>query len=223
MAAGAYRGSGIVNAVAGSNYLYGVTGTSGGFTLIDSANPPVYASVVGTTIDRTTFVALTASTTGFAVGDIVRIISPTGMNQIGGMTFAITAINAGVSITLGYMTSAVSAGLTIAANATACLIKKVIPSLFYPRKRTVAYVTAAAQGVVYFTEPNDFTAGEMVDFSIPSAYGMIQLNNLTGQSRGPARVLGVTNSATVSSITIDVDTSGFTAFSLPTSATILTT
>ena len=56
---------------------------------------------------------------------------------------------------------------------------------------------------------------------------MIQLSNLTAKSgsgpfasnpAGAARVLSVTNSATVSSITIDVDTTGFTAFQFPTSA-----
>ncbi len=41
---------------------------------------------------------------------------------------------------------------------------------------------------------------------------MDEINNL------PARVLSVTSSASASSITIDLDTSGFTAFAFPTSA-----
>ncbi len=88
------------------------------------------------------------------------------------------------------------------------------------------YVTQAAQGVVYFSKPNDFTPGEIVDFSIPTPYGMTQLSYLTAKAGyrgvrppGAARVLSVTNSATVSSITLDVNTTGFTAFIYPTSAT----
>jgi hypothetical protein len=80
---------------------------------------------------------------------------------------------------------------------------------------------------VYFFRQNPYTPGELVDFQIPTPYGMTQLSNLTGKSgsgaltsnpSGAARVLSVTNSATVSSITIDVDTTGFTAFQFPTSA-----
>jgi hypothetical protein len=50
---------------------------------------------------------------------------------------------------------------------------------------------------------------------VSSDFGMDEINNKS------ARVLSVTNSATVSSITIDLDTSGYTAFSFPTSAIAL--
>ena len=66
--------------------------------------------------------------------------------------------------------------------------------------------------------PNNFTVGEVVDFNIPSTYGMTQLNFLTGVPGGAPIVTAVTNTATESSITLNIDTSGFTAFSYPTSA-----
>lgn len=194
--------------------------TSGGFTFIDTANPPTFAAITnGTTIDATTFVALTATTTGINVGDYVRIINPVGMLQVGGMIFQVTAVSAGVSLTLGYMATAVSAGLSIAANASSFSYRKVYLPRFYPRELSVAYITQAVQAKVYFTQKNDFTVGEMVDFNVPTSYGMFQISNLTAQSRGPARVLVVTNSATESSITLDLDTSGYSAFVYPASAT----
>src|SRR5208282_2200515 len=55
---------------------------------------------------------------------------------------------------------------------------------------------------------------------IPTPYGMTQLSYLTRNTSGPARVLSVTNSATVSSITINVNTTGFSPFVYPTSALI---
>lgn len=222
MAQGSYLALGQPSSTTTGVTTYASQGTSGGFTFINTANPPTFSKVTnGTTIDKTTFVASTATTTGLAVGDYVRIINPVGMLQIGGMGFQITAISAGVSITLGYMATAVSAGLTIAANATAFTYQKYYPSLFYPREKFVAFITQATQAKVYFVSKNDFTPGEMVDFNIPLPYGMIPLTFLTGQSRGPARVLTVTNTATESSIVIDVDTSGMPAFTYPASASFV--
>jgi hypothetical protein len=105
-----------------------------------------------------------------------------------------------------------SGGLTFAADATAGQVVKYIPNRMYPRWQYIANITRAAQGVVYFTAKNDYTPGEIVSFRVSSAFGMDEINNKQ------ARVLSVTNSSTVSSITIDLDTSGYTAFAFPTSA-----
>jgi hypothetical protein len=96
----------------------------------------------------------------------------------------------------------------------------------YPALRQVMFISQATQAKVYFARANDFTPGEIVDFQIPTPYGMTQLSNLTAKSKqdaggnppGGARVLVVTNTATESSITIDYDTTGFTAFTYPSSA-----
>jgi hypothetical protein len=157
-----------------------------------------------------------ANTGTIAVGDYVRVTVPVDMYQVGSYVFQVTAVTANTSITLGYMASAVSAGLAaFAANANTATITKFIPNRMYPRWNYIAYITQAAQAVVYFTATNDYTPGEIVSFRVSSAYGMDEINNVQ------ARVLSVTNSATVSSITLDLDTSGFTAFSFPTSAVAL--
>ncbi len=178
-------------------------------------------------INGTTFVVSTANTAGINVGDFVRLINVTGALQISGSNlYQVTAVSAGSSITLGFGASAVTAGLVVA-NGTTGFIQKVYPTQFLPNTLPVAYITQATQAVVYFFRQNPYTPGELVDFQIPTAYGMTQLSNLTAKSgsgpfssnpAGAARVLSVTNSATVSSITIDVDTTGFTAFQFPTSA-----
>jgi len=198
--------------------MYATRGTSGGFTFFNPNSPPTYAALPGTAINATTLVVLMANTGTIAVGDTVKLINPTAMLQIGGLQAQVTAVTPNVSITLGYVASAVAAGLSLGANATAVSVIKFIPGNFYPRKRQVLFITQAAQAVVYFSQPNDFTPGEIVDFSIPSPYGMTQLNYLTGQPGGAPRVLSVTNSATVSSITINVNTSGYTPFVYPSSA-----
>lgn len=183
-----------------------------------TANPPTFASLAATAITGSagTFVVSMANTGTIAVGDIVRIVNPLGELQIGGYSFAVTAVTVNTSITLGYMASS---GITFAADSTGATVIKYIPGRYYPRERRIANITQAATPTVYFTQPNDFTPGENVYFRIPTkittannGWGMQEMNNVVG------RVLTVTNSATVSSITIDVNTSGFSAFSWPTSA-----
>jgi hypothetical protein len=225
---GAYLQIGQISGSAGANYLYPSKGTSGGFTFIDQSHPPLFSKVAITAINGTTGVVLTGTTTGINVGDTVRLINVVGAQQISTILFTVTAVSAGVSITLGMLASAASAGLTIA-NGTTGFYQKVYPNNFYPNGLPVLYVTQATQAVVYFGRPNPYTPGELVDFQIPVPYGMIQLSNLTKNAghgalssfpSGAARVLSVTNSATVSSITIDVNTTGFTAFQYATSATV---
>jgi len=190
--------------------------TSGGFTFIDTANPPTFAGLATTAITGSagTFVVSMASTGSIAVGDHVRLYATTGELQIAGYTFQVTAVTANVSITLGYMASAVSAGglATFAADATSGTVKKYIPNRMYPRWSYVAMITKATQGVVYFTSKNDYTPGEILSFRVPSEFGMIEMDDVQ------ARVLSVTNSATVSSVTLDWDTSGYTTYAFPTSA-----
>lgn len=185
--------------------------TVNGYTFIDTANPPTFAPLAATAItgNAGTFIVSMANTGNIVVGDRVRLYGTTGELQIAGYTFQVTAVTANTSITLGYMASS---GITFAAAATAGQVIKYYPSRFYPRWNYIANITQAAQAVVFFTGKNDFTPGEIVGFRVPSAFGMDEINNKD------VRILSVTNSATVSSITLDLDTTGFTAFSFPTSA-----
>jgi hypothetical protein len=190
--------------------------TSGGFTFIDTANPPSYAALASTNVagNTGTFVVTMAETGSIAVGDYVRLTSVVDEYQISGYVFQVTAVTNDVSITLGYMASAVSAGglATFAAAGDSADVIKFIPNKMYPRWSYIAMITKASQAVVYFTAKNDYTPGEIVSFRVPSEFGMDEINNKA------VRVLSVTNSATVSSITIDLDTSGYTTFAFPTSA-----
>lgn len=199
-----------------TNILSSSAVTSAGFTFIDQANPPVYAALATTNISGNTgaFVATMADTGNISAGDWVRVYATTGELQIAGYTFQVTSVSANTSVTFGYMATAVSSGglANFAAAATAGYVKKFIPNKFYPRHAYVAMITKATQGVVYFTGKNDYTPGELIRFQVPSAFGMNEID------RVQARVLSVTNSSTESSIVIDLDTSGFTTFSFPTSA-----
>lgn len=227
MVQGSYLNTGqTANATPASRVLYPNQGTSGGFTFIDQTNPPTYTKVAITAINGTTGVVSTANTAGLAVGDIVRLINVTGALELSTIGFQITAITANTNITLGMLATAVTAGLVVA-NGTTGFYQKVSGGFMYPTLKPILYITQATQAKVYFAGPNNYTPGQLVDFTIPTAYGMTQLSYLTGtpiagatsNPAGAARVLVVTNTATESSITINYDTTGFTAFTFPTSAT----
>lgn len=224
MASGSYLGLGQTAVGAGTVNLFSERGTSGGFTFIDQSHPPTFSKVAVSSVNGTTFVVSTGTTTGINVGDWIRLINITGAQQISGSNlYQVTAVSAGSSITLGY---AATAALTVS-NGTTGFYQKVYPTQFLPNTLPVAKITQATQAKVYFYRQNPYSPGQLVDFQIPTPYGMTQLSNLTGKAgsgalssnpSGAARILSVTNSATESSIVIDVDTTGFTAFTLPTSA-----
>lgn len=218
MGNGPYKQTSQIVALTSAAALQANFGASGGFTFIDSSNPPTFASLADTAIDKTTWVVLMANTGSISVGDTVRLINPLSMLQAGGISAQVTAVTPNVSITLGYIATAVTNGANFTADSTGGFILKYYRGRFYPRKLQIMQVTQAVQATVYFAEPNDFTPGEMVDFNVPTTYGMTQLSFLTKQPGGPARVLVSTNTATESSITLDLNTTGFTAFAYPTSA-----
>ena len=205
--------------------LYGSQGTSGGFTFIDQSNPPTYSKVAITAINGSTF-AVTGANAGLNVGDFVRLINVAGALELSGILFQVTSLTSTTGFTLGYAATAATAKGSTYGNGTTGFYQKVYPGFMYPALRQVLFISQATQAKVYFGRPNDFTPGELVDFQIPAAYGMTQLSNLTAtpvagatvNPPGAARVLVVTNTATESSITLNYDTTGFTAFTYPSSA-----
>ena len=184
---------------------------SNGISTYDTSNPPVFAALAtsGTDVDKTTYVVTMANTGSIAVGDWVRLYGTTSMLQVAGYSFQVTAVTANTNITLGYMASG---GQVMAADATAGSVLKFIPNRMYPRWQFVANISQATQAVISFTGKNDYTPGEFISLRVPSDFGMDEINNKA------VRVLSVTNSGTVSSVTVDHDTSGYTTFAFPTSA-----
>lgn len=75
---------------------------------------------------------------------------------------------------------------------------------FYPSKAFISAITNAQFATVTFTEDHEFTPGEIVSFRVGKQFGMSEINNLQ------SRVFVVTSN----SITTDIDTTTWNAFSL---------
>lgn len=183
-----------------------------GFYLVDSSvNQPGPSLALTGITGATPPVVNTANTASLNNGDVVRIFNTVGAQQLGGLDFTIGAISAGVSFTLAFM-----AGIANANPGAGSFRRIPYDPLYYPRRRFITKISQAAQAIVTLSVTHGYTVGQVVRFVVPVvtavAFGMNELDGLQGTivAVGQADVDGVTNT-----ITVDIDTSGFTAFAFP--------
>jgi hypothetical protein len=187
------------------------TATNGFTFLTDSGDqtPGAATAITGIT-NAAPPVASTASTAGLANGDIVRVYGTTGQLNIAGLDFTIGSVVANTSFALANMAAP-------GAAATAGFWRRIpFDSRFYPRNRVITKITQAASALVTMSVTHGFTVGQRVRLIVPSDYGMTQMDDqlATITAIGTADGDGATNT-----ITLDVDSSAFTAFAFPSSAT----
>jgi len=188
------------------------TTTTGGFTfLADDAALANSASVAlnGTEVNQANPAVANTATTTNLVDDtsVVRLFGTTGMLQIAGIDFTIGTVVASTSFELKYLDSS---GFAAAATAGTYRIINA-NSRYLPRHRYITNITAATSAVVTLSVNHNFVAGQSVRFSVPTEWGMTEIDGLIGN------ITAVTTGAT-NTITVDIDSSAFTAFSFPTSA-----
>lgn len=179
-----------------------------GYTFFDSSNQtpgPAVATTAETAANPS--VVSTASTSGlFAGQSIVRMINVTNMQQISSMDFTVGTIVANTSFQLKFLDAS-----GFAAPGTNGFYR-ILPfdPIYYPRRRFVTKITKAAQAVVTMSVTHGYTVGQLVRMIVPDAFGMTQMNGIL------ATVLAV--DLVNNTITINVDSSGFSTFAFPTSA-----
>lgn len=188
------------------------TTTTGGFTFMaDSALLLIGAAVAtsGTDINRANpAVVSTGSTTSLVAGStVVRLINNVGMLQISSMDFTVGTIVANTSFQLKYLDNS-----GFAADSTSGFYRIVnATSRFYPKSRYITAITLAASAVITMSVTHGYTVGQEVRIAVPAAFGMPEINGLLGV------ITAVTSGAT-NTITVNIDSTGFTAFAFPTSA-----
>jgi len=194
--------------LAADDSITAVVLASGGFTLVDSSGNPLGAlnSTVTAVSTAATPVVSATSTATLVDGDIVRMINVTSAQQLGGIDFSIDNVVANTSFDLTHMSQLALAGTT------GSFYPVNYDPLFYPRRRYISTITQAASAVVTLTVTHGFTAGQEVRFQVPSAYGMTEINNLTGT----ITAISTANNT----ITVDIDSSAFTAFAFPANADV---
>ncbi len=207
----------------GSAHDNNFTLTSGGFTFF-SAGTYAYGSIFTITgIVAATGVVTTSAPHGYAVGDTVLLYATTGELQIAGTLTTITAVPSTTTFTIGNIPTS-----GFAANATAGFVKKLLfPDLYLPNQVPISAITTGTTTTIGTAVTHNFVAGDEVGFNIPvtpytnstPVWGTFQLDsNYVLKNTGipqQAIVTSVTNSTT---FVVNVNSTGFGAFTYPTSA-----
>lgn len=188
-----------------TNALNGAIATSGGYTLINTINQTLGSNVAVTGITNATPpVVSTGSTANLINGDTVRILTSTGAAQIAGMDFTIGSLVANTSFELSYMVAMGSA-------ATGGSYREVLyDKVWSPRSRLITNITQATSAVITLSVTHGYVVGEKLQIYVGSVFGMDEINGLYG-------TITAINTTT-NTVTVDIDSTGFTAFAWPAAA-----
>jgi len=194
----------------GGNTLNMGTLSSGGFSLVNSSDNALSPAVAITAATNVTSpVISTGDTSNLVDGSIVRLSGVTGSLGLSGLDFSIDTISANTSFAI----SAVLATAQGSAGTAGSYRRVKYDPLYYPQYRYIANITQASSAVVTLTVPSGYKVGQKVRFSVPeSVYGMTEMDGLLGT------ITAVNDALGTQSITVDIDSSGFSAFAFPTSA-----
>ena len=197
---------------AASSALLQNTILTGGFTYVERYPDPEPAIAV--TAVTAANPAVVSAVNTYSNGDRVVLYGTTGMQQISGMVFTVSAVS-GVAFTLAGLNA-----VGFATPATAGFVRRVAAAnRVEPRSYYVTGITRANPAVVTLSEAHNLAVGMKVEFQIPGSFGMVQLNNYYQNQSLPPVITAVSTYT----ITLNIDTSAYTAFAFPASSATPTT
>jgi hypothetical protein len=127
-------------------------------------------------------VVTTASAHGYNVGDVVMLeglyqSSTTGMPQMSGMAFQITAVGSTTTFTVTWNSNQ-SNYTALSGSPTGAYVMKVLnPFLYLPGVNFIEAINTST-GLITTTTNHNYVVGQQVAFRIPTAWGTTQLNSL---------------------------------------------
>lgn len=180
-----------------------------GFTLLDtSLQAPGALQATITAISTASIPVVTNSgTNGLLPGSVVRLINVTNGVQFGGLDFTV-GLN-----TLTTTTFSLDYAPQISVAGTTGSFRQInFDPIFYPRRRYITNITQATQAVVTLSVTHGYAIGQEVRMVVPALNAMVEMNGLQGSI--------VAINTTNNTITLDINSSAFTAFVFPTSANV---
>jgi hypothetical protein len=200
-------------------YSLAAQGT-GGFNLLDQGDYPLDPMAIAPVGPAVAFSAISnamqpvitvASTAGYTSGVVVRL-SMTPMQYVANPS-NILGFDIQLNVTDGtHFTVANALQQDPGAVGGAGSFRVVnVNSIFYPKTRYIVNITQAVNAVVTTSVNHGYVAGQEVRFNIVNSLnGMTQLN----------QQVGTIISTTASTFTVDINTTGYTAFTFPLIANI---
>jgi len=205
---GMASGTGIVQYKSnGTAVMNGDTLVGGGFTLLNTAeNNPLAAVATTASTNAAQPVVSTANTAGLITGSVVRLSDIAAVPNILGFDFEIDTVVANTSFRMRYALAGAPGAVGGAGS------YRVVPfdPIYYPRNRYIVNITQAASAVIRLSVTHNFTVGQDVRIIVPEEFGMTEMNNRLGT---------ITAVSTANNtITVNIDSTAFTAFNWPTIA-----
>ena len=194
--------------------LTGVFAANTGFTYVTTVpfvEPQAANAITAITAANP---AVVSQTNTYSNGDVLRLYNTTGMLNIAGMDFQISSVSGGGYTLLGLPATA-SNGFATAATAgftrRISTFNAVEPEFLY-----ITNISQATQAVVSTSvDPSlHYVVGMKIHLSVPFSYGMTQINQLTGKILA-VNAVSATSNIGAYNLTIDIDSSAFTAFAFP--------
>jgi len=182
-----------------------------GFTIFNGANPPVGSVLaISSFTPGTTTVWTTSTNHGYQVGDTVRVYNLTSAPQFGGLAMTVTATNG----TNTFTTLLDSTGATTSVGSVQKIGNYLLPtrSLYYPQNRVIAKITNANPMVVTTLVQQNYAAGDVVTFEMPSTFGVPELTNTISGLPFQATVISANNAVGTQTVTLAVDSTNFGVF-----------
>lgn len=178
-----------------------------GFNLVNSITDPVGPlSILGAAVTAANPAVVSSAGHSVIVGDVVRMIDVTGMQQISSMEFTVTAVTPAIDFTLGFLDSSTF----VAGVANFHRIIPFDPRDFAPKNRYITAISNAANASVQLSVDHEYNVGEVIGFRCTPDFGMSEIDGLTGE----ILQVGLGNN-----VIVDINTTAFTPFAFPTSAT----
>jgi len=203
---GATAQGGGIKTVKTTGMLESAFAANTGFTYV-TVNPLVEAQAPNAiTAITNASPAVVTQTNTYSENDVVYLYNTTGMLQIAGMPFQLSSVSGSGYTLIGLRAAGFATAATGGFTRRVSTFNAVEPEFLY-----ITEITQATQAVVRTSvDPtNHYVVGMKIHFSVPQSLGMIQMNGLTG------KIVAV--SSANYTVTVDIDSTNFTAFAFPAS------
>lgn len=175
---------------------------------IDTSNPPQFSPVAitaGTNAVQPVF--STGSTAGLFTGSIVRVTNLATAPNLNGYDFSIDTVVTNTSFRVKNPLANAPGSISGAGSYRLISSNALIPGVsnWYPSVRRIVNITQAFPAVVTTSVDSNYIPGQLIRLNVPAAFGMTQADGLL------VTVLSVTGGL----VTINLDTTGFSAFVFP--------
>ncbi len=213
------QGAGAYDLFNATPVLTTATTTSGGVSTFSGGLSLQYGArkqIIGAT--KADPIVFNVTAHGYRVGDVVIFeglyqSATTGMPQIAGIPFTITAVGDADHFTVKWNANQ-SNYTALSGSPTGAFVKQVLfPALYVPGVSIIEAITTGTTTTIVTTAVHNLVVGQEVAFRIPVAWGTTQLNSLPNNVVPGSPIYGYVITVTdARTVVVNINSTGYTAY-----------